>query len=30
VYPREGHGIREREHARDVLERAVAWITERV
>jgi dipeptidyl aminopeptidase/acylaminoacyl peptidase len=25
VYPREGHGIREREHARDVLERAVAW-----
>jgi dipeptidyl aminopeptidase/acylaminoacyl peptidase len=30
VYPREGHGMREREHARDVLERAVAWITERV
>lgn len=27
VYPREGHGIREREHARDVLERAVAWFT---
>jgi dipeptidyl aminopeptidase/acylaminoacyl peptidase len=25
VYPREGHGIREREHARDVLERAVGW-----
>lgn len=25
VYPREGHGIREREHARDVLERAVRW-----
>ena len=30
VYPREGHGIREREHARDVLERAVTWIVERV
>jgi dipeptidyl aminopeptidase/acylaminoacyl peptidase len=27
VYPREGHGIREREHARDVLERAVGWLT---
>ena len=25
VYPREGHGIREREHARDVLERAIGW-----
>jgi dipeptidyl aminopeptidase/acylaminoacyl peptidase len=25
VYPREGHGIREREHARDVLERALGW-----
>ena len=25
VYPREGHGIREREHARDVLERAIDW-----
>jgi dipeptidyl aminopeptidase/acylaminoacyl peptidase len=25
VYPREPHGIREREHARDVLERAVGW-----
>lgn len=25
VYPREGHGIRECEHARDVLDRAVGW-----
>ena len=25
VYPREGHGIREREHARDVLDRAIDW-----
>lgn len=25
VYPREGHGIRERLHQRDLLERAVAW-----
>ncbi len=30
TYPREGHGIREREHARDVLTRAVDWLTERV
>ena len=30
VYPREGHGMRERAHARDVLERAVRWFTERV
>lgn len=30
IYPREGHGIREREHARDVLERAVAWLRDRV
>ncbi|HEX5167478.1 MAG TPA: prolyl oligopeptidase family serine peptidase, partial [Thermomicrobiales bacterium] len=27
VYPREPHGIREREHARDVLERALGWWT---
>ena len=25
IYPREGHGPREREHLRDVLERAVGW-----
>ncbi|RIK40145.1 MAG: hypothetical protein DCC58_14305, partial [Chloroflexi bacterium] len=30
IYPREGHGMREREHARDVLERAVAWLRDRV
>ncbi|MCO5176130.1 MAG: S9 family peptidase [Thermomicrobiales bacterium] len=30
VYPREGHGPIEREHARDVLERAVSWFRERV
>lgn len=30
TYPREGHGIREREHARDVLERAVSWFKARV
>lgn len=30
VYPREGHGIREREHARDVLERAVGWFKQYV
>ncbi len=30
VYPREGHGMRERAHARDVLERAVRWFAERV
>lgn len=27
VYPREGHGPREREHVRDVLERVLAWFT---
>lgn len=27
IYPREGHGPREREHVRDVLERMVAWFT---
>ncbi len=30
VYPREGHGIREREHVRDLLERVVDWFTTRV
>lgn len=30
VYPREGHGPIEREHARDVLERAVSWFRQRV
>ncbi|HMM41807.1 MAG TPA: S9 family peptidase [Thermomicrobiales bacterium] len=30
VYPREGHGPLEREHLRDVLERGVHWLTERV
>lgn len=30
IYPREGHGMRERAHARDVLERAVRWLSERV
>lgn len=30
VYPREGHGPIEREHLRDVLERGVRWLTERV
>jgi dipeptidyl aminopeptidase/acylaminoacyl peptidase len=30
VYPREGHGMRERPHARDVLERAVEWLASRV
>lgn len=30
VYPREGHGPIEREHSRDVLERAVGWFVERV
>jgi dipeptidyl aminopeptidase/acylaminoacyl peptidase len=30
VYPREGHGIREREHVRDLLERVVDWYVERV
>ncbi len=27
IYPREGHGPREREHVRDVLERVVDWFT---
>lgn len=30
VYPREGHGPLEREHLRDVLERGVRWLTDRV
>lgn len=30
IYPREGHGPREREHLRDVLERAVGWWKRRV
>jgi dipeptidyl aminopeptidase/acylaminoacyl peptidase len=30
VYPREGHGPREREHLRDVLLRGVRWFAERV
>jgi len=30
VYPREPHPIREREHARDLLERGAAWFTERL
>ena len=27
IYPREGHGPREREHVRDVLERVTGWFT---
>ncbi|MFO7271682.1 MAG: S9 family peptidase [Sphaerobacter thermophilus] len=30
VYPREPHGVREREHQRDVMERAVNWFVERL
>ncbi|MDI3339373.1 MAG: S9 family peptidase [Sphaerobacter sp.] len=30
VYPREPHGVREREHQRDVLERAVTWFIDRL
>lgn len=30
VYPREGHGIRERRHQQDVLERSLAWFVERL
>lgn len=30
TYPREGHGMKEREHARDVLDRAVTWLRDRV
>ncbi len=28
VYPREPHGIRERDHQRDLIERATAWFTD--
>jgi len=28
VYPNEGHGFRDPEHSRDVLERAAAWFAE--
>lgn len=30
IYPREGHGPREREHVRDLLERVVDWFNRRV
>lgn len=30
IYPRAGHGPREREHVRDVLQRVVSWFSERV
>ena len=30
VYPREPHGIREREHQRDLIERSVAWFADRL
>lgn len=30
IYPREGHGIREREHVRDLMERSLAWFMERL
>ena len=30
VYPREPHGIRERDHQRDLIERATAWFADRL